>query len=142
MLTCPSTERSKDFPRAPPPPPPPREDPPPLPLYPPPTTTPPTLALVQNPDILATISQGTPRPQLVIGFAAETHDVLAHASEKLRRKGCDWIVANDVGEGSDIMGGAENEVHLVTEAGIETWPRLAKSDVAARLATRIAEALA
>ena len=107
-----------------------------------PGAPPPTLALVQNPDILATISQGTPRPQLVIGFAAETHDVLAHASEKLRRKGCDWIVANDVGEGSDIMGGAENEVHLVTEAGIETWPRLAKSDVAARLATRIAEALA
>jgi phosphopantothenoylcysteine decarboxylase/phosphopantothenate--cysteine ligase len=107
-----------------------------------PGAAPPTLALVQNPDILATISHGSPRPQLVVGFAAETHDVLAHASEKLRRKGCDWIVANDVGEGSDIMGGAENEVHLVTEAGIETWPRLAKSAVAARLAARIAEALA
>lgn len=107
-----------------------------------PDAPPPTLALVQNPDILATISHGTPRPHLVIGFAAETHDLLAHASEKRHRKGCDWIVANDVGEGSDIMGGAENEVHLVTEAGIETWPRLAKADVAARLAARIAEALA
>lgn len=107
-----------------------------------PGAAPPTLALVQNPDILATISHGSPRPQLVVGFAAETHDVLVHAREKLSRKGCDWIVANDVGEGSDIMGGAENEVHLVTEAGIETWPRLAKSAVAARLAARIAEALA
>ena len=107
-----------------------------------PGAAPPALALVVNPDILATIAQGTPRPRLVVGFAAETNDVLAHASEKRLRKGCDWIVANDVGAGSDIMGGTENEVHLVTEAGIETWPRLAKRDVAARLAARIAEALA
>ncbi len=99
---------------------------------------PPLLALVQNPDILATVSHGTPRPRLVVGFAAETHDVLAHATAKRLRKGCDWIVANDVGEGSDIMGGAENEVHLVTEAGVEHWPRLAKDAVAGRLAARIA----
>ncbi len=106
-----------------------------------PGAAPPSLALVQNPDILATIAQGTPRPRLVVGFAAETHDVLAHATAKRARKGCDWIVANDVGAGSDIMGGAENEVHLVTEAGVEHWPRLAKGDVATRLAARIAEAL-
>jgi phosphopantothenoylcysteine decarboxylase/phosphopantothenate--cysteine ligase len=100
---------------------------------------PPSLALVINPDILATIAQGSPRPRLVIGFAAETHDLLLHAGEKRRRKGCDWIVANDVGEGTNIMGGAENEVHLVTEAGVESWPRLAKEQVAARLAQRIAD---
>eukprot|EP01037_Dinobryon_pediforme_P005826 gene5826-5891_t len=99
------------------------------------------LALVLNPDILATISQGTPRPWLVVGFAAETHDILAHAREKRLRKGCDWIVANDVGAGSDIMGGSENEVHLVTADGEESWPRLAKDAVAARLARRIADAV-
>ena len=102
---------------------------------------PPSLALVQNPDILATVSQGSPRPRLVVGFAAETNDVLENATAKRLRKGCDWIVANDVGAGSDIMGGAENEVHLVTEQGLEHWPRLAKDDVADRLAARIAEAL-
>jgi phosphopantothenoylcysteine decarboxylase/phosphopantothenate--cysteine ligase len=106
-----------------------------------PGAAPPSLALVQNPDILATVAQGTPRPRLVVGFAAETHDVLAHATAKRARKGCDWIVANDVGAGSDIMGGAENEVHLVTDSGVEHWPRLAKGDVATRLAARIAEAL-
>jgi len=100
---------------------------------------PPSLALLQNPDILATIAQGTPRPTLVVGFAAETHDVLEHATAKRLRKGCDWIVANDVGAGSDIMGGLENEVHLVTEAGVEHWPRLAKNAVALRLAARIAD---
>ena len=99
----------------------------------------PTLALTLNPDILATISQGAPRPTLVVGFAAETHDVLAHATSKRLRKGCDWIVANDVAEGSGIMGGAENEVHLVTTTGVETWPRLAKDEVARRLAARMAE---
>jgi phosphopantothenoylcysteine decarboxylase/phosphopantothenate--cysteine ligase len=78
----------------------------------------------------------------VIGFAAETHDVLAHARDKRIRKGCDWIVANDVGEGTNIMGGVENEVHLVTESGVEDWPRLAKQEVATRLAQRIADALA
>jgi phosphopantothenoylcysteine decarboxylase/phosphopantothenate--cysteine ligase len=97
------------------------------------------LPLVLNPDILATIAQGSPRPRLVVGFAAETNDVLAHAREKRVRKGCDWIVANDVGTGTDIMGGAENEVHLVTETGEESWPRLAKEEVATRLAQRIAD---
>lgn len=100
------------------------------------------LALTLNPDILATISHATPRPRLVVGFAAETNDVLAHAVDKRQRKGCDWIVANDVSTANDIMGGEENEVHLVTEAGIESWPRLAKSEVALRLAQRIAAALA
>ncbi len=107
-----------------------------------PGAAPPALSLVLNPDILSTIAHGTPRPQLVIGFAAETHDVLAHARDKRIRKGCDWIVANDVGEVTNIMGGAENEVHLVTESGVEDWPRLAKQEVATRLAQRIVDALA
>ncbi len=102
---------------------------------------PPTLALTLNPDILATISQGFPRPSLVVGFAAETHDVIGHAQAKRVRKGCDWIVANDVGHGTGIMGGAENEVHLVTADAVEDWPRLAKDEVARRLAARIAKAL-
>jgi phosphopantothenoylcysteine decarboxylase/phosphopantothenate--cysteine ligase len=99
------------------------------------------LALAENPDILATLSAAGPRrPALVIGFAAETNDVLAHAEAKRARKGCDWIVANDVS--GDVMGGAENEVHLVTPDGVEHWPRLAKQAVAARLADRIAAAFA
>jgi phosphopantothenoylcysteine decarboxylase/phosphopantothenate--cysteine ligase len=77
----------------------------------------------------------------VVGFAAETHDLRQHAEDKRRRKGCDWIVANDVSPASGIMGGAENEVHLVTASGIEDWPRLSKQEVAIRLAQRIAEAL-
>jgi phosphopantothenoylcysteine decarboxylase/phosphopantothenate--cysteine ligase len=76
----------------------------------------------------------------VVGFAAETENLDANAASKRVRKGCDWIVANDVS--GDVMGGAANEVHLVTPAGIEAWPRLAKEDVARRLAMRIAEALA
>jgi phosphopantothenoylcysteine decarboxylase/phosphopantothenate--cysteine ligase len=104
---------------------------------------PPEFSLVANPDILATIAAPGPRrPRLVIGFAAETHDLRVHAQEKLRRKHCDWIVANDVNPASGIMGGVENEVHLVTAAGIEDWPRLDKEKVAARLAARIAAALA
>jgi phosphopantothenoylcysteine decarboxylase/phosphopantothenate--cysteine ligase len=104
---------------------------------------PPALALVPNPDILATIAAAGPaRPRLVVGFAAETNDVLAHAGEKRRRKNADWIVANDVSPATGIMGGQENEVHLVTEQGIEDWPRLGKHEVAARLAARIAAALA
>ena len=107
-----------------------------------PDGAPPALALVPNPDILATISaMGPERPRLVVGFAAETHDLRVHAQDKLRRKGCDWIVANDVSPSTGIMGGLENEVHLVTAAGIEDWPRLSKDEVAARLAHRIAEAL-
>ena len=104
---------------------------------------PPDLALTPNPDILATIAApGPQRPRLVVGFAAETHDLRRHAEDKRRRKGCDWIVANDVGAGTDIMGGTENEVHLLTEAGFEDWPRAGKDDVARRLARRIAGALA
>jgi len=107
-----------------------------------PDGTPPALTLVPNPDILATISlHGSQRPRLVVGFAAETHDLRKHAQAKLHRKGCDWIVANDVSPSTGIMGGLENEVHLVTAAGIEDWPRLSKDEVATRLAERIAEAL-
>ncbi len=104
---------------------------------------PPALALVPNPDILATLAAAGPtRPRLVIGFAAETNDMLDHAQAKRTSKGCDWIVANDVRPETGIMGGDTNEVHLVTAAGIEAWPRLPKSDVAGRLAQRIADALA
>jgi phosphopantothenoylcysteine decarboxylase / phosphopantothenate---cysteine ligase len=106
-----------------------------------PGVAPPPLALTLNPDILATISQGSPRPTLVVGFAAETSDVVEHARDKRRRKGCDWIVANDVAPHTGIMGGADNEVHLVTEQGVEDWPRLAKDEVARRLAARIAAQL-
>ena len=108
-----------------------------------PGSAPPALELVPNPDILATISgAGTARPRLVVGFAAETNDLIANAQDKRRRKGCDWIVANDVSPATGIMGGTENEIQLVTSAGIEPWPRLGKDEVAQRLAQRIAEALA
>ena len=103
----------------------------------------PALTLLPNPDILATLSQPGPRrPRLVVGFAAETERVVDYATEKRRRKGCDWIVANDVRPATGIMGGKANEVHLVTETGAEAWPRMAKTEVAARLADRIAAALA
>lgn len=100
---------------------------------------PPPLALALNPDILATLSGHARRPALVVGFAAETEKVVANAVAKRQRKGCDWIVANDVS--GDVMGGAENAVHLVTEAGVEDWPRLPKQEVAARLAARVAARL-
>ncbi|MEM8555016.1 MAG: bifunctional phosphopantothenoylcysteine decarboxylase/phosphopantothenate--cysteine ligase CoaBC [Pseudomonadota bacterium] len=103
----------------------------------------PTLDFTENPDILKTVSRmGTGRPGLVVGFAAETDDVIAHATAKRERKGCDWIVANDVSPETGIMGGTENAVTLITDAGAETWPRLPKSEVAARLASRVAEAVA
>lgn len=102
----------------------------------------PTLALAENPDILATVSKPGPlRPRLVVGFAAETDDVIAHARAKRARKGCDWLVANDVSPATGIMGGTENEVTLITEAGEESWPRMGKAEVAGRLAARIAAAL-
>jgi phosphopantothenoylcysteine decarboxylase/phosphopantothenate--cysteine ligase len=101
----------------------------------------PALELAENPDILATVARGGDRPGLVVGFAAETDDVVAHAAAKLERKGCDWIVANDVSPGTGIMGGRENAVTLVTAAGAEPWPRLSKEETARRLAARIAEAL-
>ncbi|MGL4235949.1 phosphopantothenoylcysteine decarboxylase domain-containing protein, partial [Tabrizicola sp.] len=103
---------------------------------------PPALEFAENPDILAGVSKAAKRPKLVVGFAAETTDVVAHATAKRVRKGCDWIVANDVSPGTGIMGGVENAVVLITEAGAEAWPRMSKDEVARRLAARIAEALA
>ncbi|MEE9387011.1 MAG: bifunctional phosphopantothenoylcysteine decarboxylase/phosphopantothenate--cysteine ligase CoaBC [Paracoccaceae bacterium] len=103
----------------------------------------PMLELSENPDILATVSQmKSGRPALVVGFAAETDDVLKNAQAKLKRKGCDWIVANDVSPETGIMGGGENEVTLITADGSEDWPRMSKDAVAARLAAKIADALA
>ena len=94
----------------------------------------PALTLVENPDILATIAhREAGRPALVVGFAAETQDVVAHAQRKLARKACDLIIANDVSSGTGVMGGASNTVHLVTRTGIETWPTLPKEEVARRL---------
>ncbi|MDO8379836.1 bifunctional phosphopantothenoylcysteine decarboxylase/phosphopantothenate--cysteine ligase CoaBC [Phenylobacterium sp.] len=101
---------------------------------------PPALKLVENPDILATLANGFRRPKLVVGFAAETHDVETYAQAKLAKKGCDWIVANDVSiEGT--MGGDDNAVAIVTAQGIERWERTAKSQVARKLAARMAEEL-
>jgi phosphopantothenoylcysteine decarboxylase/phosphopantothenate--cysteine ligase len=102
-------------------------------------SAPPALVLAENPDILANVANGPVRPRLVIGFAAETEQVIDHAVAKRARKGADWIVANDVS--GDVMGGEANTVHLVTAAGVESWEMLPKSTVAARLATRIADAL-
>ncbi|HWY64206.1 MAG TPA: bifunctional phosphopantothenoylcysteine decarboxylase/phosphopantothenate--cysteine ligase CoaBC [Rhizomicrobium sp.] len=104
----------------------------------------PLIKLVENPDILATLAQSAQRPRLVIGFAAETDDVVQNAVAKLSRKGADWIIANDVS--GDVMGGDRNRVHLVSQAGIEApliedWPDMTKNEVGARLAARIAEAL-
>jgi phosphopantothenoylcysteine decarboxylase/phosphopantothenate--cysteine ligase len=102
----------------------------------------PVFELVPNPDILATIAAAGPaRPRLVVGFAAETDELMANAQGKLRRKNADWIVANDVSSETGIMGGAENEIHLITASGVEDWPRMEKGEVARRLAARIAEAL-
>lgn len=102
----------------------------------------PVLEFTENPDILRDLCASPKRPALVVGFAAETQDVVAHAQAKRLRKGCDWIVANDVSPATGIMGGTENAVHLITATGVETWPRLPKSEVATRLAARIATALA
>jgi phosphopantothenoylcysteine decarboxylase / phosphopantothenate---cysteine ligase len=103
---------------------------------------PPAVALVENPDILAGLAASGPRrPRLVVGFAAETNDLEVNARAKLERKGCDWIVGNDVSE-EGVMGGDQNEVLLVTREATERWARGAKSGIAARLAERIAGALA
>jgi phosphopantothenoylcysteine decarboxylase / phosphopantothenate---cysteine ligase len=103
----------------------------------------PKLALVENPDILATIAKRkTLRPRLVVGFAAETEHVIENARAKRERKGCDWIVANDVSPATGIMGGDHNTVHLITADGIESWPDEAKDEVATDLVARIAKALA
>lgn len=101
----------------------------------------PALQLTENIDILAEIAKGTNRPRLVIGFAAETNDVVPNARAKRLKKGCDWIVANDVSPATGIMGGAENAVTLITDAGEESWSRMSKDAVARKLALKIAEAL-
>ncbi|UOM36426.1 bifunctional phosphopantothenoylcysteine decarboxylase/phosphopantothenate--cysteine ligase CoaBC [Acuticoccus sp. I52.16.1] len=103
------------------------------------TDGPPVLTLTENPDILATVSASSARPRLVVGFAAETQNVVAYARDKLARKGCDWIVANDVS--ADVFGGTENTVHLVSEDRVEDWPRLSKEEVGTRLVARIAETI-
>lgn len=102
----------------------------------------PVLEFAENPDILAMVSQMKKgRPGLVVGFAAETDDVIANATAKRARKECDWIVANDVSPETGIMGGAENAVTLISDAGAEAWPRMGKDAVARQLAARIADAL-
>ncbi|HEX6840825.1 MAG TPA: bifunctional phosphopantothenoylcysteine decarboxylase/phosphopantothenate--cysteine ligase CoaBC [Stellaceae bacterium] len=104
--------------------------------------SPPALKLVENPDILATLSKpSNRRPRLVVGFAAETEKVVEHATAKRARKGCDWILANDVSPAAGTFGGDANTIHLIDEAGVEDWPALSKRDVAERLAQRIAQFL-
>jgi len=107
-----------------------------------PGAPPPALELVPNPDVLATLSKpGAGRPTLVVGFAAETENLVANALDKRKRKGCDWMVANDVSPATGTFGGERNTVHLVTAEGVEEWPTLAKDEVAVRLADRIARQL-
>ena len=101
----------------------------------------PSLEFAENVDILAQVSKRVPRPQLVVGFAAETDRVEEYAAAKRLRKGCDWIVANDVSPATGIMGGTENAVTLITDVGAEVWPRMGKDAVARALADRIAAAL-
>jgi phosphopantothenoylcysteine decarboxylase / phosphopantothenate---cysteine ligase len=113
-----------------------------------PGAAPPSLELAPNPDILATLSRpGPERPALVIGFAAETEDLVANAIDKRKRKGCDWIVANDVSPATGVMGGDRNTIHLLTREGdgpgagvkLESWPAMTKEQVASALVGRIAE---
>ncbi len=105
-------------------------------------SAPPALGLVENPDILATVAgRKSGRPGLVVGFAAETNDVIAHAQQKLARKGCDLIVANDVSPATGVMGGDRNTVHLVGPTGVESWPDLPKDEVAARLVAHLGKLL-
>jgi phosphopantothenoylcysteine decarboxylase/phosphopantothenate--cysteine ligase len=104
----------------------------------------PEIRLVENPDILAHLARHAMRPSLLIGFAAETDDVVAHALEKRTRKGVDWIIANNVSAnefGESVMGGDRNRVHLVSAAGVEDWPEMTKAEVAEKLAARIAREL-
>ncbi len=101
-----------------------------------------SLELTANPDILASLAQSkNARPRLVIGFAAETEHVIQHAEQKLKKKGCDWILANDVSADSGTFGGDANTIHLVSADGVEDWPTMSKQDVAQRLARRIADHL-
>ncbi|NQU71710.1 MAG: bifunctional phosphopantothenoylcysteine decarboxylase/phosphopantothenate--cysteine ligase CoaBC, partial [Rhodospirillales bacterium] len=99
----------------------------------------PALTLMENPDILASLAKtDNARPALVIGFAAETENVAANATAKRLKKGCDWILANDVSTGSGTFGGDENQIHFVTETNSEDWPRMSKEDVAGRLVDQVA----
>ena len=100
----------------------------------------PPLTLTENPDILASLAQHKNRPGLLIGFAAETEKIVEHAQAKLSKKGCDWIVANDVS--GDVMGGANNAFHIVTKDGVESWPDSPKDVIARKLMERVAHALA
>jgi phosphopantothenoylcysteine decarboxylase / phosphopantothenate---cysteine ligase len=101
-------------------------------------SAPPALKLVENPDILASLSRpGNRRPRLVVGFAAETEGVVEHAREKRAKKGCDWILANDVSPAAGTFGGDANTVHVIDEAGVEDWPALSKREVADRLVQRV-----
>ncbi len=103
---------------------------------------PPALTLAENPDILATLSRaGNRRPTIVVGFAAETSDLVAHATQKRLSKGCDWILANDVSAASGTFGGDANTINLISAAGVEAWPAMSKENVANRLAERIADHL-
>lgn len=102
---------------------------------------PPSLMLTENPDILATISRSVNRPSIVVGFAAETEHVTEHARQKLKKKGCDLIVANDVSRGAGVFGGDRNTVHLVSATGVEDWPQMSKDKVAERLMERLAQML-
>jgi phosphopantothenoylcysteine decarboxylase/phosphopantothenate--cysteine ligase len=103
---------------------------------------PPAIALIENPDVLATIARHARRPRLVIGFAAETEKLIEHARAKLKAKDCDWIVANDVSPESGVFGGGTNQIHLVTKTGVESWPLQSKEAVAGRLVQKIAATLA
>jgi len=102
----------------------------------------PVLDFAENPDILATVCAAKSKPKLVVGFAAETQNVIENATAKRKRKGCDWILANDVSPHTGIMGGTENDVMLISESGAENWPRMGKDQVAERLAQKIADFLA
>ena len=100
---------------------------------------PPRIEMIENPDILRTLSAaGNQRPALVVGFAAETDNLIENATSKRKRKGCDWIVANDVSPETGTFGGETNTVHLITGTDTEAWPAMRKTDVADRLAERIA----
>ena len=102
----------------------------------------PSLSFIENPDILQTLSRpGDRRPALVVGFAAETEKLIEHARAKLEKKGCDWILANDVSPGTGTFGGEASTIHLVSGDGVEDWPTMSKTDAAARLAAKVAEAL-
>lgn len=104
-------------------------------------SAPPSLSLTENPDILATVARDAKRPRIVVGFAAETEKVTEHAALKLKKKGCDLIVANDVSRASGVFGGDRNTVHLVSARGVEDWPNMSKDDVAEKLMERLAHML-